>query len=91
MNVRLIAATHRDLAAMVHQGKFREDLWYRVNVLPLLLPRLAERPEAIPALARHLRSERRIGLASVISIQPPTTFGCLPGTLGQAIFASLVP
>ncbi len=67
VNVRLIAATHRDLAAMVHQGKFREDLWYRVNVFPLLLPRLAERPEDIPALARHFakRASNRFGLSHV--------------------------
>jgi hydrogenase-4 transcriptional activator len=60
----LIAATHRNLADMVHNGKFREDLWYRVNVFPLLLPRLAERPEDIPALAQHFaqRAAKRFGL-----------------------------
>jgi transcriptional regulator with GAF, ATPase, and Fis domain len=67
VDVRIVAATHRDLAAMVKAGTFREDLWYRVNVFPILLPRLAERLEDIPALARHFaqRAANRFGLAHV--------------------------
>lgn len=67
VDVRIVAATHRDLAGMVQLGSFREDLWYRINVFPILLPRLAERPEDIPALTRHFaqRAAHRFGLAFV--------------------------
>ncbi|MFO0870892.1 MAG: sigma-54 dependent transcriptional regulator, partial [Pirellulales bacterium] len=67
VDVRIVAATHRNLAAMVAAGTFREDLWYRVNVFPILLPRLRERLEDIPALARHFaqRAAHRFGLVFV--------------------------
>lgn len=65
VDVRVVAATHRDLHAMVTQGSFRQDLWYRVAVFPIRLPALRERTQDIPALATHfaLQAAQRLGLA----------------------------
>ena len=63
VDVRIVAATHRDLRAMVADGQFREDLWYRIAVFPIQIPPLRDRPEDIPALATHfaLRAALRFG------------------------------
>jgi two-component system nitrogen regulation response regulator GlnG len=58
-NVRIIAATHRDLRNSIRQGLFREDLFYRLNVVPIRLPPLRERAEDIPLLARHFLERAR--------------------------------
>jgi DNA-binding NtrC family response regulator len=52
-DVRLIAATHTDLVDLIKQGKFREDLYYRINVVPIVLPPLREHPSDVPTLVRH--------------------------------------
>lgn len=62
-DVRIVAATHRDLHGMVAAGTFREDLWYRIGIFPIRLPPLRERPEDIPSLAAHFahRAGVRLG------------------------------
>ncbi|MFC7050726.1 nitrogen regulation protein NR(I) [Emcibacter nanhaiensis] len=56
-DVRIIAATHRDLKQLINQGLFREDLYYRLNVVPLRIPALRERKDDIPDLVRHFLSD----------------------------------
>ncbi|MFZ5440077.1 MAG: sigma-54-dependent transcriptional regulator [Myxococcota bacterium] len=72
VDVRLLAATHRDLAAEVKAGRFREDLFYRLKVVHLHVPSLRERPEDLPVLARHFlsRAARSFGVP-VAQLTPP--------------------
>ena len=57
VNVRVVSATNRDLGEMIREGKFREDLYYRLCVVPVRVPGLRERPQDIPALAEYFLTE----------------------------------
>jgi len=57
VNVRVVAATHRNLEQMIRENQFRSDLYYRLNVFPIYIPPLRERPEDIPLLVRHFVQE----------------------------------
>ena len=66
LDIRIVAATHRDLAGLTARGGFREDLWYRLNVFPVHVPPLRDRPGDIPALVHHFleKKSRELGLGS---------------------------
>lgn len=63
VDVRIIAATHQNLETLVHAGKFREDLFHRLNVIRIHIPRMSDRREDIPTLARHFLSRAAQELA----------------------------
>lgn len=79
IDVRVLAATHRDLAGRVREGRFREDLYYRLKVVELPVPALRERPEDIVPLARHFlrRSAAKFGVGALR--EPPGLIGRLVG------------
>src|ERR1700730_9642808 len=72
-NVRLIGATNRDLSAMVQEGTFRSDLFFRLNVFPIDLPPLRERSEDIPLLVRHFAEEFSRRMSKTIETISPAT------------------
>jgi formate hydrogenlyase transcriptional activator len=77
INVRVVAATHRDLTEMVARNEFRSDLYYRLNVFPVLVPPLRERREDIPLLVSHFVEVFARRMAKEVNHVPPATMGAL--------------
>jgi len=102
-NRRLIAATNRDLSAMVEEQKFRPDLYYRLNVFPIRVPALRERPEDIPLLVRHFvqqfsrRTNRNIEtipsqtMAALVRYEWPGNIRELQNVIERAVIVSTGP
>ncbi len=72
VNIRVIAATHRNLQSMMTEGSFREDLWYRLSGFPIVVPPVRQRKEDVPALTRHFVAvkSKELGMAVPPSIAP---------------------
>lgn len=72
VDIRIIAATHRDLDALIQKGQFREDLYYRLNVFPIIIPPLRERKPDIPSLALHFIQKKslQMGLKGPSDLAP---------------------
>jgi formate hydrogenlyase transcriptional activator len=77
VDVRIVAATHRDLEAMILEKQFRSDLYYRVNVIPIHVPPLRERPEDIPLLVQHFVQQATRRMRKTIDTIPTETVEAL--------------
>jgi two-component system, NtrC family, response regulator PilR len=103
VDVRVIAATNRDLRQLVNEGKFQEDLYYRLNVIPIAMPPLRDRPEDIPPLVEHFVRRHAARAGKRIDAIAPDAMGMLttnawPGnvrelenTLERAVVLSQAP
>ena len=79
VNLRVVAATHRSLEEMIQERQFRSDLYYRLNVFPIYIPPLRERPEDIPLLARHFAKEFARRMNKIVAAISPETMDALTG------------
>jgi formate hydrogenlyase transcriptional activator len=77
VNVRVVAATHRNLEEMIQEKQFRSDLYYRLNVFPIYIPPLRERPEDIPLLVRHFVHEFARRMSKTVAAISPETMEAL--------------
>ena len=77
VDVRVVAATHRDLEEMISKKEFRSDLYYRLNVFPISIPPLRERTDDIPLLVRHFVQEAALRMSKTIDTIPPGTMEAL--------------
>ena len=89
VDVRIIAATARDLHDSVEQGTFREDLFYRLNVLPIELPPLRERKDDIPPLCHHFIKKFNTFLGTKVVGVSPDAMTLILNHFGREIFANL--
>jgi two-component system response regulator AtoC len=77
VDVRLVTATNRDLIAEIEKGRFREDLYYRLNVVPIHVPPLRDRPDDIPNLVRHILDKFQTRLGRTVTDVEPDALECL--------------
>src|SRR4029078_6355904 len=77
VDVRVITATNQDLESMVREKRFREDLFYRINVIPIRMPALREKPEDIPPLAEHFLEKYRGVMGKRIEGISKATMECI--------------
>jgi transcriptional regulator with GAF, ATPase, and Fis domain len=81
VNIRILSATNRNLEEMVRDGLFREDLWFRINVFPIMIPPLRQRKEDIPALVHHFIEKKSLDMK--FAVKPLLAPGAMDRLLGH--------